>query len=102
MPEHANKVTPVMIGNNGDGCISSSPADADNCKILAHGVIGSACCREKHAGGKRKRNGSRGNQGSGAPLLKYFQERGHSTLSKFTLQISRSGFACDSESEISA
>ena len=102
MPQHADEVTPVKIRNDTDGCISSSAANGDDREILAGAVVGSACGREKHTGREWERNGGGGDKSPGAPFLKYFQKRGHSTFSKFTVEISRSGGAGDSECEISA
>src|SRR5580692_3796997 len=97
MPKHAHEVTPVAIRNKGDGCISSSPARGDDCQKLAHGVVRSARGREEHAGREWERNGCGGHQSPSAPFPEQIQDCGYFTVSKFTVQISRSGFTCDSK-----
>src|ERR1700733_13380431 len=44
-----------------------------------------------------ERNGCGGYQSPSAPLLEQPQDRGYFTVSKLTVQISRSGFPCDSK-----
>src|SRR5579862_4191031 len=102
MLKHADEVTPVEICNRGDGSVPNAATHDDDCKVFAQVIFRSARCCENQARRERKGNGGRGNQGPCTPLLEHSQKPGHSSLSKFTLEIGVSGLPREPERNIRA
>lgn len=70
MPEHADEMASVKIGDHSDRRISGGPANGHQWDILAETIVRSSSRGEDQAGRKRKRNGGGGNEHPGSPAIK--------------------------------
>ena len=102
MPECPDETAAITIRNQGYGGISGGPANGNDCQKFASRVAGRARSGEDQARRKRERYSGGCNKCPRAPILKELQHRGHFTVSKFTVQICRSGLLCQSECKDSA
>src|SRR5580692_8262319 len=102
MPKHADEMTPVKVRENRDDCVPHAATHRNDSEVFAQVIFRRAGCCKNQACGEGKRNSGGGYQGSGAPLLKYTQKRGHFCVSELALKIRLSGFSSKPERNVRA
>ncbi len=102
MAQSTDEMAAIVIRDDCDECVTRTPANSHHRQKSSDAVVRSTCRREKYACGPWKRYCRRDGNSACAPFPKKVENGIQFPMPELAVQVSRSGFSCDSEREVCA
>src|ERR1039458_3601822 len=100
MAQNTDEMASIVIGDDRDECVTYTPANDHYRQKSPDTIVGSTCGREEHACGHRNRYRRGDGKSTGAPFMKEVENGIQLPMPELAVQVSRSGFSCESERAI--